>query len=169
MRLSIPFCQGIRGVAAAALVLWPAPACKPTAPAPGPVSKAVATNAGAAAPSSDLLAAQYVSVFEDLPPPKGRDPFFPNSRRREPVAAQSNPGEKSPPASGLQLKGTIVGADHSIADINSSILEVGEEATVRVPGGSVRLKCLEIGQDHAVVQVEGELQPRRLELNKKGH
>jgi hypothetical protein len=40
---------------------------------------------------------------------------------------------------------------------------------VRLPdGGRARVRCVEIGQDYAVIKVEGEPQPKRLELNRKG-
>ncbi len=111
----------------------------------------------------------YVSVFEDLLPPKGRDPFFPDSHRREPapppvvVAA----AHKAAVASDLLLKGIVGSATHRLAVVNSQILEVGEEAPVRLPSGQVRVKCVEIGEDYAIVQVEGEARPQRLEMEKK--
>jgi hypothetical protein len=102
-------------------------------------------------------------------PPKGRDPFFPNSRRRQPVAPGIVATEKPAAALVLVLKGIVGSPNHRLAVINTAILEINEEAVMRLPdGGRARVRCLEIGQDHAVIKVEGELQPRRLELNRKG-
>jgi hypothetical protein len=115
------------------------------------------------------VAVNDISVFEELMPPKGKDPFFPNSHRRDPVpVVMTRPDRPAPPASELVLKGVVGSPAHRLALINNAILEVGEEDSVRVPGGHVRVKCLEIGEDYAVVRAEGEAQPKRLELNKKG-
>jgi hypothetical protein len=45
---------------------------------------------------------------------------------------------------------------------------VGDVDSVRVGGGRVKLKCVEIGEDYAVIQVEGDNQTKRLQLSKKG-
>ena len=150
------------------MVLCLVPACKPAAPPPGPAKPAVA-KAPIAAPATNQVAVNDISVFEELMPPKGKDPFFPNSHRRDPVpVVMTRPDRPAPPASELVLKGVVGSPAHRLALINNAILEVGEEDSVRVPGGHVRVKCLEIGEDYAVVRAEGEAQPKRLELNKKG-
>jgi hypothetical protein len=168
MRMPPLFWQGVRSAAAAGLVLFFLPACKPAAPPSGPAKPAAAkTPPPASAPTQ--VAVTHVSVFDDLMPPKGRDPFFPNSHRRDPIPVVPNRPDRPPaPASELVLKGIVGAPNHRLALINNAILEVGEEDAVRVPGGHVRVKCLEIGEDYAVVKAEGEAQPKRLELNKKG-
>jgi hypothetical protein len=154
--------------ALAGLVLGLAPSCKRAVQPRKPTAPAVTAAESLTAPTNYLLPA-YVSVFEDLMPPKGRDPFFPNSHRRDPVATGAGVREKPAAAPELVLKGIVGSPNHRLAVINSAILEVNEEAMVRLPdGGRARVRCLEIGQDHAVIKVEGELQPKRLELNKKG-
>jgi hypothetical protein len=154
-------------LSAVAAVLCFLPACKRgAAPAGGPKpATIVKTNA---LPATNHLALEFRSVFEDqLMPPRGRDPFFPNSHRRDPTPAPRSPGEKPPPASGLMLKGVVGSPKHRLAVINNAILEVNEEGQVQVPGGRVRVKCLEIGEDFAVVKADGESQPKRLELKRK--
>jgi hypothetical protein len=102
-------------------------------------------------------------------PPKGRDPFFPNSHRRDPVpTVATSRTDRPPPASEVILKGVVGTPSHRLAVINNAILESGEEGSVRVPGGHIRVRCMEIGQDYAVIKVDGEIQPRRLVLSKKG-
>ena len=67
------------------LALLIAAGCGPKVPPPAPPKpkiEAPKTNAVAVAPAN--LSDQYVSVFEDLPPQKGKDPFFPASHRRDP-------------------------------------------------------------------------------------
>ena len=168
MRTARPIWQSLQAAIAAALVLCLVPACKPSAPPPGP-AKPVASRTNSLASGTNKLSAQYVSVFENLMPPKGKDPFFPNSHRRDPVPVMAAPADRPPPSSELVLKGIVGAPNHRMAVINNAILEVGESGAVRVPSGHMRIKCLEIGGDFAVIQVEGEIQPKRLMLNKKGN
>ncbi len=102
-------------------------------------------------------------------PPQGRDPFFPYSHRRDPEPAKvAGPG-KVAPAAVFVLKGVVGSATHRLALINdNTILEAGEEGSVRVGSGRVKLRCVEIGEDYAVIRVEGEAQTKRLQLSKKG-
>jgi hypothetical protein len=141
--------------------------CKPAAQPSGP-PKPAAAKTNLLASATNRVPTAYVSVFEDLAPPKGRDPFFPNSHRREPEPTPPPPREKAA-VSELVLRGIVGSPNHRLAVVNSTILEINEEASVRLPEGArVRVRCLEIGEDHALIKVEGELQPRRLLLNKKG-
>src|SRR5208283_4508333 len=83
MRTPPEFTRWMRVAALGGLFVGLLPSCKPAVQPPGPPKPAtVKTNAPAAA--TNRVSAVYVSVFEDLMPPKGRDPFFPNSHRREP-------------------------------------------------------------------------------------
>jgi hypothetical protein len=166
MRNPPPFWHGIRVVAAAGLTLCFVPACKPAAPPAAPAKPAAAkTTAVAFATTNASLAVD--SVFEQLMPPKGRDPFFPNSHRRDPQPAKGSPQEK-PLASELVLKGIVGSANSRLALVNDDILKVGEVASVKVAGGHVEVKCLEIGEDYAVIKVTGELETKRLQISKKG-
>jgi hypothetical protein len=56
-----------------------------------------------------------------------------------------------------------------LAIINNEILEVGEESPVRVPNGQVRVRCVEIGDDYVIINVDGEARSQRLEMAKKGY
>jgi hypothetical protein len=168
MRTPPPFWQGIQVAAAAGLILCFVPACKPAAQ-PAAAAKPAAAKPSTVAAAPSTAAPAIVSVFQQLMPPNGRDPFFPNSRRREPEVAKGPSPDRPPPASELVLKGIVGSANHRLALINDdSIMEVGEEGSVRVPGGHVKLRCLEIGEDYAVIQVVGEVQTKRLQLSKKG-
>jgi hypothetical protein len=168
MRISLLFSQDVKAMAAAGLVLCLVSACKPAAPPAGPAKPAVAKPT-AVVSTTNKAAIEYVSYFEELMPPKGRDPFFPNSHRRDPVPVVMNrPDRPPPPASLLVLSGIVGASNHRLAIINGAILEVGETDSVSVSGGHVKVKCLEIGEDYAVVRAEGEAQPKRLEISKKG-
>jgi len=84
MRIPPLFWKGIQAAAAAGLILCLVPACKPAVQPAGPANPAAAkTNTVTATPN--LAAAEHVSVFNELMPPKGKDPFYPNSHRRDPV------------------------------------------------------------------------------------
>jgi len=167
MSISPSFLRGIQAAVAAGLIACFAPACKPAAKSAGP-ARPVAAKTNTYVASTNIVSAEYASVFEQILPPKGRDPFFPNSHRRDPELPREGMAEKTPAASELVLKGIVGSRAHRLAVINNAILEAGEEGTVRASSGKARVKCLEIGEDYAVIKVEGEIQPKRLQLNKKG-
>ena len=143
------------------------PGCRkapPPAPPKATPPAAAKTSAAAPAPTNDLTA--YLSVFDDLPPQQGKDPFYPTSHRREPaapiaVAAQAHV------ESTLVLKGIVGSVGRRIAVINNETMQQGEEASIRTPAGHVRVKCLEIGEDSVLVQVDGEPQPKKLVMQQK--
>jgi hypothetical protein len=115
---------------------------------------------------------QYVSVFENLPPAQGKDPFFPKSHRRDPAptpggqAAGGVGSSTTPVAPILALKGVVGSKTRRLALINNQTMAAGETSSVRVPDGHVRVRCVEIGPDYVWIKVEGEEQPKRLELGK---
>jgi hypothetical protein len=151
----------------AGLILCAVPACKPAAP-PAPAAKPAAAPNSAVASATNTAFVAKVSVFEQLMPPKGRDPFFPNSHRREPEPVKGGSPDKPLPTAELVLKGIVGSTNHRLALVNDDILEVGEAGSVRVAGGHLGVRCLEIGEDYAVFKVEGEIQTKRLQLSKKG-
>jgi hypothetical protein len=52
--------------------------------------------------------------------------------------------------------------------VNNSFMEVGEPPqSIRTPNGRVMVRCLDIGNDYVIVQVEGEAEPKRLVMEKK--
>jgi hypothetical protein len=145
--------------------------CKPAAKPAAAKPIAIAAKSNLPLPAVGASDA-YVSVFEDLPPSKGKDPFYPDSHRREPApppAAVAAAAHKAPLASDLLLKGIVGSATHRLAIINNEILEVGEESPVRVPNGQVRVRCVEIGDDYVIINVDGEARSQRLEMAKKGY
>jgi hypothetical protein len=151
-------------------------ACKPKPPPPGPAKPPAAKAAPVVAAAETNKPPENLSYFdEQLLAPKGRDPFFPASTRRNPappptVAVADKPRE----APVLVLKGVVGGATHRLAVIGSStvigstILETGEDGNVHLSSGVIHITCVEIGEDYAVIKVDGEAQPKRLELSKKG-
>jgi hypothetical protein len=155
-------------LAGAGLAIGVLAGCKPAAqpPAPKPPVASVKPNAAPVVAASGGDA--HISVFEDLMPPAGRDPFFPDSHRRDPAPPPVvMMAHQASVASDLLLKGIVGSAKHRLAVINNEILEVGEESTVRIPNGQMHLKCIEIGEDYAVIKVDGEERTRRLVMDKK--
>ncbi|MGD0815859.1 MAG: hypothetical protein ABSA83_19880 [Verrucomicrobiota bacterium] len=149
------------------LALVIAAGCGPTAPPSAPAKPKVEAPQMAAAPAAPAnLAEQYNSVFEDLPPPKGKDPFFPMSHRREPVraTAESQADGGAPVEPVLSLK-AVIGRGQAV--INNVIFEPGEEQPVRVPNGHVRVRCINIASNSVLVQVEGDAGPKRLFMEQK--
>jgi hypothetical protein len=144
---------------------------KPAQPVVAAHPAAAPVNASVGAQAAREPSTQYVSVFEDLPPPQGKDPFFPKSHRRDPaptpIRQQVATGvAPAPVIADLVLKGVVGSATRRLALINNETMEVGETSSVRVPDGHVRVRCLEIGSDYVLIKVEGEDQPKRLELGK---
>jgi hypothetical protein len=168
MRISPLFWPAFRAVAATGLVLCLMPACKPAAPPASAPKPAVASTIPAVT-HTNQTPVEYVSVFTELMPPKGRDPFYPNSHRRDVVPVVNRGSDRPVPvAAALQIQGIVGTPAHRLVIINGTIFETGEEDTVRVPDGKLKVKCLEIGEDYAVVMAQGETQPKRLEISKKG-
>jgi hypothetical protein len=139
----------------------PAPPAAPAKP-PAAAAKPAATS-GTATNGVD----QYTSVFEDLPPPQGKDPFFPTSHRRVIKTEVVTPTDVVRADPVLILTAIIRTARRSQAVLNNAIFEVGEEQPVHVPNGKVKVKCLEIGKNYVLVQVEGEAEPKRLMMEHK--
>jgi hypothetical protein len=156
--------------AGVALTLFVMAGCKP-APQPAAHVAPAAAKPPTAPTETPKIDTSHISVFEDLLPPQGRDPFFPDSHRREPAPAPvvMAAARKAAVASDLLLKGIVGSATHRLAVINNAILEVGEESPVHVPGGQVRVRCVEIGEDYVVIKVDGEARPQKLIMEKKSY
>ena len=93
----------------------------------------------------------------------GKDPFFPNSIRR----MKRDDTGKQPAARDFSslLKFTgIAGGARPIATINNLTFAAGEEQEVKVEGGKVRIRVLEIREKSVVVMVERQPQPIELKL-----
>lgn len=164
LNLRFARCFGMGGLLVALAI---AAGCKAKpAPAAAPAKPKVAAAQTNAVTGADTN--EYVSVFDyDLLPPKGKDPFYPASARRSPVpvvTTTTTPVHVNPE---FYLKAIIHTSKHSQALVNNSVLEVGEPAeSMRVANGHVKVRCLEIGNDYVIIQVEGE-QPKRIPMEQK--
>jgi len=144
--------RGWKG-AVAVLLLWRAVASPNAQPQS---TNAIATNAPA----------QSVFVSNPKGPQDGVDPFFPRSKRPYfgtpvPIVAPTNP-EPVQVAVDLKLKAISGLPEHRLALINNHTFEAGEEGEIATTTGRMRIRCLEITQDSAVVQVGSERRELRL-------
>jgi hypothetical protein len=171
---SFPKKAAAAALAGALLALAVLPGCgkKPARPAASPPAKpAAGTNTTAGTTTN--VAAEYVSVFNDSPPPGniGRDPFNPDSTNRNP-AAPSIPkpiSSAGPVDAQLKLQGVGGSPGRWVAVINNHILTVTDPPeTIRVSGGgTITLKVVEIGSNYADVTIEGTAGIKRLTINQK--
>jgi hypothetical protein len=92
--------------------------------------------------------------------PEYRNPFFPSSAVAvKPAKANKETG---PDLAALVLNG-ITSAPKPTAMVNGKTFETGEEADVRLRDGSkIRIRCLEIKADSAIIEVNG--QPHEVRL-----
>jgi hypothetical protein len=176
MKLPPPFPKraalaALAALAASVVALALLAGCKKKpAPAPPPPPKPAATNAVAGAGTN--LVTEFVSVFDDSPPPgnKGRDPFNPDSKSRYPVPSaavtpSASPAGPSDPQ--LKLFGVAGSPGRWLVTINNQFFLLNEEANVKVPGGVVKLKVVGIGSNYADVVVEGTAGSRHLTIDQK--
>ena len=123
----------------------------------------------ATAPATNTLpgsATAAKSTFDDNPR-QGKDPFFPNSKRRlgtVPVVTVStntnSPAVVVDYTRLLFLKG-IYG---KYVMINNVDFAMDEEKTIKFPAGSVKVKCVEIREKSVLVEVNGKQPPVELKI-----
>jgi hypothetical protein len=95
------------------------------------------------------------SIFNQPASPRdGRDPFFPNSDR--PYRSQVVPGSSAPDVSALVIQGILGSPPHQLVIINKVTFGVGDEYEVRTPQGRIRITCLEIHDNSAVIESDGQ-------------
>jgi len=87
---------------------------------------------------------------------EGRDPFFPLSLR--PYASAVVPTANTTDLSALAIQGMSGSPDHRLVIINNVTFAVGDEAEVITPQGRIRIHCLEITGNSAVVEANGQRQ-----------
>jgi hypothetical protein len=145
-------------------------------PAPGPVAppKPAATAARTNTPGAVTnVTTEFVSFFDDRLPPEnsGRDPFNPQSTYRTPappVPTKATASSAPPADSQLILRGVVGKPGRRMVTINNQILTVQDPPTpVRVPGGTVTITVIDIGEDYADIKVEGVSGTKRLTQGQK--
>jgi len=86
-------------------------------------------------------------------PQEGRDPFFPNSfHGPSPTALKPTPSAE---LEALVLNGISGAANSKLAIINGRTMAEGETNEVNTVAGRVRIHCIEIKGESAVVEIVG--------------
>ena len=91
----------------------------------------------------------------------------PVSNEPPPPAFNGAPTFPPPQYSDLYLKGISGSANARYAMINNQTLGIGESGKIKVGDSVVKVKCVEITEDSAIVMVDGTNEKRELRL--KGH
>jgi hypothetical protein len=123
------------------------------------------TNTKASASTTNSVANSVFVMPKDKQ--QGVDPFFPRSSypyvgRAPIIPVETNKPEPVVVAVDLRLKAISGLPEHRLALINNHTFEAGEEGEVVTDKGRMRIRCLEIHQDSAVVQVGSERRELRL-------
>lgn len=93
-------------------------------------------------------------------PREGRNPFFPESQAEKPAPKPS-------PGSGIDLSALVLNGltspPRATAMVNGRTFEEGESAEVKLSnGGRLLIKCVEIKEGSAVIEVRGQLRELKL-------
>ena len=146
-------------------------------PAPKASAASVPAPASAAKEVKDTITVLGLTVqkaeFKDNPA-VGIDPFFPNSSRRAPkpkemVAAPTRVTADPHRIDHITLKGITGTSDRRLALINNMAFASGEVGNVRVPGGSLKIRVLNISEKSVTVAVEGDSVPHELKIRDTLH
>ena len=108
------------------------------------------------------------SVFID-DPKFGKDPFFPKTKRREPVipVAQINSTPESAFAAilpSIVLKGTSGLPGRRLALINNRTLQAGEDCDIKIGSQSFKIRLLEVRDRSVVVGMEGTAETKEIRM-----
>lgn len=137
----------------------------------GVVSSLVITSTllAAAAPATNTLpgsATAAKSTFDDNPR-QGKDPFFPNSKRRlgpGPVVTVSTNTSTPTVVTDYTRLLFLKGIYGKYVMINNVDFAMDEEKNIKFPNGSVKVKCVEIREKSVLVEVNGKQPPVELKI-----
>ena len=110
-----------------------------------------------------------VSVFVD-DPRFGKDPFFPNSRRRKPQVVVAPVGAAPDRSAFMQildsivLKGVAGLPGRRLALLNNRTVEAGEITEFRINNQVVKVRCVEVREKSVVVAIEGTAETKEIRL-----
>ena len=104
------------------------------------------------------------SVF-NLPasPKDGRDPFFPASTRPYQAAVLASAKTADLNLDLLVMQGISGAPPHRLVIINKRTFAVGDDSEVSTSQGRIRIHCLEITANSAVIEVNGQRHELRYE------
>jgi len=117
----------------------------------------VQTNETPVQATTNLTQVAPRSVFNQPASPKeGCDPFFPTSVRPYASAVVTNAATAD--FSSLAMQGISGAPDHRLVIINKVTFAVGDEAEVFTSQGRIRIRCVAINDDSAVIEAAGQRQ-----------
>jgi hypothetical protein len=115
------------------------------------------TNAEPVTAATNLMQTAPRSVFTQPSNPKeGCDPFFPYSVR--PYATAVAPSGPVTDLSSVTMNGISGSTEHRLVIINNVTFAVGDEAEVFTSQGRIRIHCLLITDDSAMIEAAGQRQ-----------
>jgi hypothetical protein len=117
----------------------------------------VQTNTTHSMAATNLTQAVPRSVFiQPSSPSQGCDPFFPTSVR--PYVTNMATNGPTTDLTSVYVKGISGDPDHRLVIINDVTFAVGDEAEVFTTQGRIRIRCLIISDDSAVIEAAGQRQ-----------
>ena len=128
------------------------------------VSAQSKTNTPASGGTNDFLAPQAKFIMPHNAQ-EGKDPFYPRSTypfTGPVVPVPTNQEKPTVVAVELKLKAISGLPPHRLALINNHTFEAGEEAEVITSSGRMIIKCLDIHEDAATVQIGPERRVLRM-------
>jgi hypothetical protein len=95
-----------------------------------------------------------LSEFRD-DPKFGKDPFFPNTGRRQVINEVQTEAFKLPEIDKIKLGGISGSQENRLAILNNRTFGIGEEAEIKVDGRSVRIRLIEIRTRSVMISFNG--------------
>jgi len=129
------------------------------------VSAQSKTNPAAPSASTNTFVAPEAKFVQPRNPQEGRDPFYPRSTYPYgPIASIEVSTNAGPVTVAVELKLKALSGlpPHRLAVINNHTFEAGEEAEVITTNGRMSIRCLEITENSATVQVGPERRVLRM-------
>jgi hypothetical protein len=96
----------------------------------------------------------------------GKDPFFPNTMRRQMTNEVTPEMVKMPAIDKIKLQGISGAAENRLAIINNRTFGQGEEAEIKVDGRSMRVRVSEIRERSVMISLNGA-QPQEVVLGQR--
>ena len=127
-------------------------------------SKTESPGPSAGSPGSPAVEVSSIQSIFVMPtaPKEGKDPFFPHSLRPYNTRVIQTNTIVAPVIAELRLDGISGTPEHRLAIINYKTFDTGEDGDVNTNAGKLRIRCLEIGADTAIIQIGGERRVLRL-------
>jgi hypothetical protein len=126
--------------------------------------RAGSPGASVGSPNSPAVETPVIQSIFVMPtaPREGKDPFFPRSTRPYTTRVILTNQAAVPIIADLRLNGISGTPEHRLAIINYKTFDTGEDGDVNTNAGRMRVRCIEIQADTAIIQIGGERRVLRL-------